>query len=412
MKSQKRSGCCLTIAGSDSGGNAGVQADLRAFHAYGLHGCTVFAALTAQNPFGVSAIHAIPADFVGAQLDAVLGTYDIRALKTGMLAEPAIIETVAERLARHPEIAKVVDPVMIATSGAKLISDAAIVTLKARLELGAGAEEGTFDAADQVGVMAVTTQDGTAYLFKTAEGVVTNVSASAEPGAETEVEILADYARRTVRYVIGGETNGPFALPAGAQRANAVNLGGSGNLKYLNGDYEIMGLNTNLAASGGAEYATVAEAVAAGGPVTLLWDASWVPTEGGDYSFVSNGHELKVGGDLAFEVKDNGDGTVTVTVPGMIEEPKPATIALKDGKVVIGVANPDPKSSYVLARAARLGDEFVPDESTLKTGAELLSGASLEALVTPGVTSEFFKIFHQITRQHKCCSNRRIQGSI
>ena len=133
MKSQKSSGCCLTIAGSDSGGNAGVQADLRAFHAYGLHGCTVFAALTAQNPFGVSAIHGVPADFVGAQLDAVLGTYDIRALKTGMLAEPEIIETVAERLARHPEIAKVVDPVMIATSGAKLISESAVEMLKARL---------------------------------------------------------------------------------------------------------------------------------------------------------------------------------------------------------------------------------------------------------------------------------------
>ena len=133
MKSQKSSGCCLTIAGSDSGGNAGVQADLRAFHAYGLHGCTVFAALTAQNPFGVSAIYAVPADFVGAQLDAVLGTYDIRALKTGMLAEPEVIETVADRLARHPEIAKVVDPVMIATSGAKLISDAAVDVLKTRL---------------------------------------------------------------------------------------------------------------------------------------------------------------------------------------------------------------------------------------------------------------------------------------
>ena len=133
MGLQKSSGCCLTIAGSDSGGNAGVQADLRAFHAYGLHGCTVFAALTAQNPFGVSAIHAVPADFVGAQLNAVLGTYDIRALKTGMLAEPKVIETVVERLARHPEIAKVVDPVMIATSGAKLISDTAIDVLKARL---------------------------------------------------------------------------------------------------------------------------------------------------------------------------------------------------------------------------------------------------------------------------------------
>ena len=97
--------CCLTIAGSYSGGNAGVQADLRAFHAYGLHGCTVFAALTAQNPFGVSAIHAVPPDFIAAQLDAVLGVYAIRALKTGMLADAAAIEVVTDRIARHPEIA-------------------------------------------------------------------------------------------------------------------------------------------------------------------------------------------------------------------------------------------------------------------------------------------------------------------
>ena len=113
--------CCLTIAGSDSGGNAGVQADLRAFHDYGRHGCTVFAALTAQNPSGVHAIHPVPADFVAAQLDAVLGVYDIGALKTGMLADPAAIAVLAERIGRHPEIAKVVDPVMVATSGARLV---------------------------------------------------------------------------------------------------------------------------------------------------------------------------------------------------------------------------------------------------------------------------------------------------
>ena len=118
--------CCLTIAGSDSGGNAGVQADLRAFHSYGLHGCTVFAALTAQNPFGVSAIHAVPADFVAAQLDAVLGVYSIAALKTGMLSDPDAIEAIADRLHAHPEISKVIDPVMIATSGARLIGDAAM----------------------------------------------------------------------------------------------------------------------------------------------------------------------------------------------------------------------------------------------------------------------------------------------
>jgi len=127
------SGCCLTIAGSDSGGNAGVQADLRAFHAYGLHGCTVFAALTAQNPFGVSAIHPVPADFVAVQLDAVLGVYDIRALKTGMLADPAAIEAVADRLAGHPEIAKVIDPVMVATSGARLVPPETVAAIEARL---------------------------------------------------------------------------------------------------------------------------------------------------------------------------------------------------------------------------------------------------------------------------------------
>ena len=125
--------CCLTIAGSDSGGNAGVQADLRAFHAYGLHGCTVFAALTAQNPHGVAAIHQVPPEFVAAQLDAVLGVYSIAALKTGMLADSAAIEVVADRLSGHGEIAKVVDPVMVATSGARLISDDAVETLKSRL---------------------------------------------------------------------------------------------------------------------------------------------------------------------------------------------------------------------------------------------------------------------------------------
>jgi len=133
MKEREIRPCCLTVAGSDSGGNAGVQADLRAFHAYGLHGCTVFAALTAQNPFGVTAVHAVPADFVAAQLDAVLGVYAIRALKTGMLSDPAAIEAIADRLAAHPEIAKVVDPVTVATSGARLVPEAALRTICDRL---------------------------------------------------------------------------------------------------------------------------------------------------------------------------------------------------------------------------------------------------------------------------------------
>ena len=119
---------------------------------------------------------------------------------------------------------------------------------------------------------------------------------------------------------------------------------------------------------------------------------SWTPTENGDYSFVSDGHELKIGGDLVFTVTKNADGTLSVTVGGTVEEPKPATIELSDGKVAIGVAKPEAKRRYCLARAVKLGDEFVPDETTWKTGAELLDGAVLEAPVKSGISAEFFKV--------------------
>ncbi|HRR33499.1 MAG TPA: bifunctional hydroxymethylpyrimidine kinase/phosphomethylpyrimidine kinase [Kiritimatiellia bacterium] len=123
----------LTIAGSDSGGNAGIQADLRAFHVFGVHGCTVLAALTAQNPFGVRGILTADAEFVGMQLDAVLEAYAVSALKTGMLSSPDVIEAVADRLVPHNRISKVMDPVMVATSGARLLQDDAVATLTGKL---------------------------------------------------------------------------------------------------------------------------------------------------------------------------------------------------------------------------------------------------------------------------------------
>lgn len=125
--------CALTIAGSDSGGNAGVQADLRTFHAYGLHGCTVLTALTAQNPRGVRSVHVAPPAFVGDQLDAVFEMYNVTALKTGMLATADVIGVVADRLAARPRVKKVVDPVMVATSGARLLADDAVAALAERL---------------------------------------------------------------------------------------------------------------------------------------------------------------------------------------------------------------------------------------------------------------------------------------
>ena len=123
----------LTIAGSDSGGNAGIQADLRAFRTFGVHGCTAITALTAQNPFEVRSVLVADAGFVGDQLDLLLGTYGIGALKTGMLATPEVIEVVANRLMFHDRIAKVFDPVMVATSGAKLLQDEAVEMLRERL---------------------------------------------------------------------------------------------------------------------------------------------------------------------------------------------------------------------------------------------------------------------------------------
>ena len=123
----------LSIAGSDSGGGAGIQADLLSFAAHGVFGTTAITALTAQNPDGVSAVHPVPATFVREQAEQVARFFKIGAAKTGMLANAEIINAVADFFEAHRDIKLVVDPVMIATSGAKLIDDAAIATLRERL---------------------------------------------------------------------------------------------------------------------------------------------------------------------------------------------------------------------------------------------------------------------------------------
>ena len=123
---------CLTIATSDSGGGAGIQADLKAFAAAGCHGLSALVALTAQNTTAVTAVHTLPRDFVRAQLDAVFDDIGVDAAKTGMLFSTELIETVATYLAEHP-VPLVVDPVMVASSGAKLLEDDAVETLVARL---------------------------------------------------------------------------------------------------------------------------------------------------------------------------------------------------------------------------------------------------------------------------------------
>lgn len=123
----------LTIAGSDSGGGAGIQADLKTFAALGVHGTSAITCITAQNPRGVTGIQAISADMVRKQIEAVLAELKPDAVKTGMLYSAEIIRTVAEffERGRHPPL--VVDPVMVATSGAVLLKPSAIRVLKHRL---------------------------------------------------------------------------------------------------------------------------------------------------------------------------------------------------------------------------------------------------------------------------------------
>ena len=123
---------CLTVAGSDSGGGAGIQADLKAFAAARVYGTTVIVALTAQSTLGVTAVHELPPDFVRAQLDSVFGDIGADAAKTGMLFSRALVETVADWFAAHP-LPLVVDPVMVASSGARLLEEDAVAALVQRL---------------------------------------------------------------------------------------------------------------------------------------------------------------------------------------------------------------------------------------------------------------------------------------
>jgi hydroxymethylpyrimidine/phosphomethylpyrimidine kinase len=122
----------LTIAGSDSGGGAGIQADLKAFAAAGAFGMSAIVALTAQNTCGVEAVHPVPPAFVTAQLEAVFADIGVDAAKTGMLFSREVIEAVAAFLEQH-RVPLVVDPVLVASSGAKLLADDAVATLAARL---------------------------------------------------------------------------------------------------------------------------------------------------------------------------------------------------------------------------------------------------------------------------------------
>lgn len=179
MPAHARPPSALAIAGSDSGGGAGIQADLRTFAAFGVHGLCAIAALTAQHTRGVTAVHVPDAGFLRAQIDACFDDFDVRAVKLGMLANAAVIHAVADALEAWRPRWIVLDPVMVATSGARLLEPDALDALRTRLlplasvvtpnipeaELLAGARITGADAADAV-LRGLLAHGGGAVLLK------------------------------------------------------------------------------------------------------------------------------------------------------------------------------------------------------------------------------------------------------
>jgi hydroxymethylpyrimidine/phosphomethylpyrimidine kinase len=150
----------MTIAGSDSGGGAGIQADLKTFAALGVYGTSTLTAITAQNTIGVIAVHEIPTDIIAAQIEAVITDIGADAVKTGMLSSSAIVEVVARELKRHRVEALVIDPVMVAKSGDPLLQKEAVEALRAKLvPLGAVVTPNIPEAEVLTG-MKISSQDG------------------------------------------------------------------------------------------------------------------------------------------------------------------------------------------------------------------------------------------------------------
>ena len=132
MTDQRRT-CALTIAGSDSGGGAGIQADLKTFAAHRVHGLSALAALTAQHTLAVTAVHVPPVEFLRAQIDACFEDFVVGVVKLGMLANAGVIHAVADALEQYAPAHVVLDPVMVATSGARLLDPDALDAMRNRL---------------------------------------------------------------------------------------------------------------------------------------------------------------------------------------------------------------------------------------------------------------------------------------
>lgn len=183
----------ITVAGSDPSGGAGIQADLKTFSALGAYGGAVLTALTAQNTLGVTGVMPIPAAFVAEQLDALFADLDVRAVKTGMLGSPDVVEAVADAARRYGVRHLVVDPVMVATSGDRLVDDATVEAIRDRLlPLAAVVTPNLPETAALLGVASVSAGEAAAAAVELhAKGPAALVKGGHAAGPDA-VDVLAD----------------------------------------------------------------------------------------------------------------------------------------------------------------------------------------------------------------------------
>jgi hydroxymethylpyrimidine/phosphomethylpyrimidine kinase len=195
MKRARPTAVALTVAGSDSGGGAGIQADLNTFRAHGVFGTSAITCVTAQNPGCVSAVQSIEPRVVAEQMDRVFEAFPIRGAKTGMLYDAAIIKAVADGFARRKFRALVVDPVMVATSGARLLRKDAITALTTKLLPRAAVVTPNLAEVEVLSQRSVRTVDDlrrAARALAERFGVPFLVKGGHLPGAERAVDVLYD----------------------------------------------------------------------------------------------------------------------------------------------------------------------------------------------------------------------------
>ncbi len=233
----------LTIAGSDSGGGAGIQADLKTFTAFGVYGTSVVTALTAQNTRGVTGVHAVPPAFVRAQLDAVVADLRPAALKTGMLATAAIVRAVADGIREHQLEHVVVDPVMVATSGDRLLDpDAEALVREALLPLATLVTPNLHEAAILTGHAAL---DEAGMRVQAEELVARGARAALVKGGHLDGDVLVDVLfdgrehrawtrpRIPSRHTHGTGCTLSAAIAAGRARGAALATANAAALEYV-----------------------------------------------------------------------------------------------------------------------------------------------------------------------------------